>query len=96
MGLTSPTVTDVWSLCCLLPVWLLISTLVHRAAHRGGVGRYDPLTTPGHGIIRRTGAQRGAVPVTTGRVSEAHTKERKGLATLKDFLSLSFFSFLPL
>ena len=42
---------DTWSLCCLLPVRPLISTLVRRAAHRGGVGRYDLLTTLGHGII---------------------------------------------
>jgi len=33
---------DAWSLCYLLPVWSLISTLVRRATRRGGVGRYDP------------------------------------------------------
>ena len=87
---------DAWSLCCLLPVWSLISTLGRRAARRGGMERHDPLTTPGHGIIRRTRTLRGAVPITTGYVSGARTKERKGPTTLKDFLSLSFFSFLPL
>ena len=45
---------------------------------------------------RRTGAQCGAIPVTTYRVSRARTKEKKGPATLKDFLSLSFSSFLLL
>jgi len=49
--LTSPTVIDAWSLCCLLPVWPLISTLVRRAARRGGVGRDGPLTMPGRGIV---------------------------------------------
>ena len=49
--LASSTVTDVWSLCCLLPVWPLISTLVRRAAHRGGIGRDNSLTMPGHGIV---------------------------------------------
>ena len=60
------------------------------------MGRHDPLTTPGHGIIKRAGARRGAVSITTGHVSGACTKERKGPTTLNDFLSLSFFSFLPL
>ena len=95
-GLTSPIVTDAWSLCCLLPIGSPISTLGRRAACRGGMGRHDPLTMPGHGIIRRTCARRGAVPVTISHVSGACTKERKGPATLKDFLSLSFFSCLPL
>ena len=49
--LALPIMIDVWSLCCLLPVWPLISTLVRRAAHRGGVGHDDPLTIPRHGII---------------------------------------------
>jgi len=57
---------------------------------------FDPLTTPGHGIIKWTGAWHGAVPVATGHVSGVCTKETKGPATLKDFLSLSFFSFLLL
>ena len=95
-GVTSPTVMNAWSLCCLLHVGSLISMLGHRTARRGRIKRYDPLTTPGHGIIRWTGAWRGVVPVTTGRVSGVYTKERKGPATLKDFLSLLFFSFLPL
>ena len=45
---------------------------------------------------RRTGARCGAVSVITYRVSRAHTKEKKGPMILKDFLSLSFSSFLPL
>ena len=48
--LTSPTVTDVWSLCCLLPIGPLTSTLVHCVTRRDGMGHHDPLITPGHGI----------------------------------------------
>ena len=59
------------------------------------MAHHDPLTTPGHGVIKRAGARRGAVSVTTGHVSGARTKEKKGPTTLKDFLSLSFSSFLP-
>ena len=49
--LASPTVTDVRSLYRLLLVWPLISTLVRRAAHRGGMGRDNPVTMLGHGIV---------------------------------------------
>ena len=51
--LISPTVMNVQSLCCLLPIWLLINTLVRRAARRGGMGCDNSLTMPGHGIVRR-------------------------------------------
>ena len=51
MKLTSSTVTDVQSLCCLLPVWPLISTLVRHAARRSRMGRDNSLTMPGHGIV---------------------------------------------
>ena len=49
--LASSTVTDIRLLCCLLPVWPLISTLIRRVARRGGAGRDDPLTMPGYGIV---------------------------------------------
>ena len=81
--------TDAWSLCCLLHVRSLISTLVLRAARGGGVGCYDPLTMVGHGIIKRTGAQRGAIPITTCHVSGAHTEEKEDPVTLKDVPCLS-------
>jgi len=81
---------DAWSLWCLLPVRPLISTLVRHARP----------TMAGHGIIMRTSARRGAVSITTCRVSGTHAKEKEGQVTLKDSiylsLSLSFSSFLLL
>ena len=49
--LASPIVTDVRSLCCLLPVRPLISTLFRLATRQGRMGRDNPLTMPRHGII---------------------------------------------
>ena len=47
----SPIVTNVRSLCCLLPIWPRISTLVRCVARRDGMGRDHLLIKPEHGII---------------------------------------------
>jgi hypothetical protein len=104
--LASPTVTDVRSLSCLLPVWPLISTLVRCAARRGGMGCDNPLDnvrTWHHQRTRRpaqpcqgqqTCARCGAVPVTACHVSGAHIEEKEDPASMKEFLCVSFFSLL--
>ena len=94
--LTLPTVTDVGSLCYPLPVWPLTSALVQRTARRGRAGRYDPLISATAWQCQRIGAQHGAIPIATYYVSRARAAEKEGLATLKDFLCLSFSFFLPL
>ena len=87
-GLTSPTVTNAWLLCCLLPVRPLTSTLVRRVARRDGMRRHDPLTA-GVWHQRRTSARRGAIPVTIYSVGGTRIKEKKGPTVLGAFLSLA-------
>ena len=104
--LASPTVMEVQSLCCLLSIWSMISTLVCHAAHQGGMGCDNPLTMPGHRIIsghvlnvalswsadmRPTwGCPCHRLPCQRGPHGG-----KEGPATLKDFLCLSFSFFLP-
>ena len=90
--LTSPTVTDAWSLCCLLPVQPLTIMLVRRVARRDGMGRHDPLTTPRCGINGEQAPGNGAVPVTICSVGGTRIKEKKGPVVLEAFISLALLS----
>ena len=90
---------DLRSLCCLLPVRPLISTLVHRAARRGGMGRDNPLTMPGYGIVSGqtpSAALSGladmrlvwSYPCPRLPCQWARTEEKEDPVSLKDFLCL--------
>jgi len=104
--LASSIVTDVWSLCCLLPVWSLISTLVCHTAHCGGMGHDNSLTMLGHGVI--SGHTLNAVLSGSADIRSAWSypchrlpcqwariEEKEDPTSLKDFLCLWFSSFLP-
>jgi hypothetical protein len=105
--LASPTITDVRSLSCLLPVWPLISTLVRCAARRGGMGCDNPLDNVRTWHHQRTDAQRSPVRVSRHApgvglslsppaMSVGPTQRKKeDPASMKEFLCVSFFSLLP-
>ena len=62
----------------------------------GQNGTSQPADNAGAWHQQRIGARHGAISITICSVSGTRIKEKKGPATLKDFLSLSFSSFLPL
>jgi len=96
--LTSSTVTDVWSLCCLLPIRLLISTLVRHAARQGRVRHHDPLTMSGHGIV---GGQASGVelslspPIVSTRPAQRKRKTQRPSRTSSTSCSPLFIRYNP-
>ena len=92
-GLTSPTVSNVPALCCLIPVQLLTGVLVDHAAHGNRVERRDRLTTPAYSASDEQGRDVEAILVIIYRTDGIRIMEMKDTATLEAFFSLAFLLF---